>query len=258
MATQLDIRPLDINRVFAYDLHVQIVETLIQRLYEAYVKPGDTVIDVGVHYGIHLFPMMDAVGPTGHVHGFEANPARFEAIRERIASRVLKNATLHNVALTNADREMRFFVNRTSSGHSSLMAHKRDPSDEIQEIAVQGRMLDSVLSLDELAFMKIDVERAEAAVLVGAAGTLRRILPVIVFEGNIFKSAEQFEIDPGLVESILSSHTIFDFAGRQVSRENWFGRGWNFIAVPEHASMRVSFALNAAWESVLSQTLDTQ
>src|SRR5687768_8794135 len=49
-------------------------EPEVQRTLRRFVRPGDTVVDVGANMGIHTMLLADAVGPNGRVHAIEPNP----------------------------------------------------------------------------------------------------------------------------------------------------------------------------------------
>src|SRR5690349_1373835 len=56
-------------------------EVLVQRVYEALLRPGDVAFDVGAHTGRHTLPMAKCVGAAGRVFAFEPLPACLAALR---------------------------------------------------------------------------------------------------------------------------------------------------------------------------------
>ena len=226
-------------------------EHVIRVFYQNILKPGDTAIDVGVHYGIHLFPMSDAVGETGKVIGIEASPERFEAMQARAGSEGRDNIQILNMAAGNAERTMTFYLNRTFTGRSGLIENKKHDTDVVDTIDVKMRPLDDVLTdLTRLHFIKIDVEGAETMVMQGAANLIRRFAPFIIFEGRLNESAKSCGIAFDDILATFSNHAFFDLFGQEVDFRTHFGAGWNFLAAPrsEHVLDAAGAALSAAWK----------
>jgi len=49
-------------------------EPHVEQTLASFLRPGDTAIDLGANVGYHTLAMAAAVGPSGQVHAFEANP----------------------------------------------------------------------------------------------------------------------------------------------------------------------------------------
>jgi SAM-dependent methyltransferase len=58
-------------------------------------EPGDRALDIGCGRGAALFPLAEAVGPTGRVTGIDLAPGMVEATREDVSARGLTNVDLH-------------------------------------------------------------------------------------------------------------------------------------------------------------------
>ncbi|MGE5225663.1 MAG: class I SAM-dependent methyltransferase [Planctomycetaceae bacterium] len=71
---------------------VAFFEPIGRRLVElAGPRPGERVLDVGCGRGAVLFPAAAAVGPTGHVTGFDLAPAMVALVAQEVAERGLTN-----------------------------------------------------------------------------------------------------------------------------------------------------------------------
>lgn len=71
---------------------VPIAERLVAELAPA---PGERALDIGCGRGAALFPLADAVGPGGHVTGFDLSPAMIAKTRADVEERGLGNVDLH-------------------------------------------------------------------------------------------------------------------------------------------------------------------
>lgn len=177
-------------------LYNQWTREIIQRV----VKPGLTSVDVGVHRGAVL-KMILAAAPDAPVYGFEPIPDSFAFLQTRF---VLPNVRLFNVALSDHEGEATFNYVVTNPGYSGLKKRAYDrPDEQDRQLQVRtGRMDDLVPADANVAFVKIDVEGAEYAVLCGGHETLRRNRPVVVFEHGL-GGADVYGVQPGQVYDLL-------------------------------------------------------
>ncbi len=62
-------------------------ERILRQGYSRFLAPGDVVVDVGAHTGLHLVAFADLVGPTGKVHAFEPIPFLMKDLARRFGRR---------------------------------------------------------------------------------------------------------------------------------------------------------------------------
>jgi FkbM family methyltransferase len=152
------------------------------RLVEALVAPGQVIVDAGGSVGLFACRMARLVGARGRVHAFEPNPQRHARLRALAGPR--RPIVLHPVALSSESGQGELWIPR-SGGHvfaeRASLEHRPGEADPVQ---VQLATLDDELGEDRgrIAFIKCDVEGHEAAVLAGAAETLRRSRPPVLVE----------------------------------------------------------------------------
>lgn len=139
--------------------------------------PG-TGVDVGAHHGDILTSII-AAAPDQHHYAFEPIPAMAANLRERFP-----DVAVHQVALAAEPGATQFNHVVSNPGYSGILQRRYDrPDEEIQLIDVELRRLDDLVDPDDpVRLLKIDVEGAELGVLQGAARTLGRWHPVVVFE----------------------------------------------------------------------------
>lgn len=117
------------------------------------------------------------------VHAFEPNPELAERLR-----RAVPGAVVHPCALSDRDGEADLRVPLVNGiaydGWATVEPKNRLLAvhpDDVRTIRVPLRTLDS-FGLEDVGFVKIDVEGHELAVLHGAALTLKRCRPILLLE----------------------------------------------------------------------------
>ena len=136
-------------------------------LLAACLRPGDVVIDVGANIGTHTLAAAVATRPSGVVHAFEPHPRTFGFLGRNVARNQLTNIMLYNFAVGSQDGELHF---------SDCYEDTENAVMSDGPLAVPVRTLDSLDPSPgaEIAFLKIDVEGFELAVLEGARVLLGR------------------------------------------------------------------------------------
>ena len=133
-------------------------------------------IDIGANKGVYTYALLPH---SSAVHAFEPNPKLFRMLH-RWAER---RAILHPEALSDVSGTAQLLVPQTSSGYSnqgaSLSAVKVSGRHGV--VNVKTSRLDD-MSIDNVGFIKIDVEGFEKQVLEGARETLRRDQPNLLIE----------------------------------------------------------------------------
>ena len=127
----------------------------------SYVKKWNTCIDIGSQFGFWTRPLLKKFKT---VHCFEPNTLFRECFLKNIP---LDNVTLHPYGLSNNEH----------TAHQS----KDGQVLSMKEGSVQCRTLDS-FKLDNVDFIKIDVDGFEDKVLIGAKRTIKKFNPVINIE----------------------------------------------------------------------------
>lgn len=138
---------------------------------------GGAAVDVGAHQG-DILKALVKMSPGPH-WAFEPLPAFATRLRKRFPSVTVVQAALSDYRGT---AEFRFLPG--AAAYSSLHVRPQIEADQpVQSLSVQVCRLDDCIPEDvQVAFLKIDVEGAEAAVLRGATQLMRRCQPVVVFE----------------------------------------------------------------------------
>jgi len=159
-------------------------------LVSRFADPARAAFDIGAHFGIWT----DAMRPHfREVHAFEPVPRLARVLRAGLTRR---GVTVHEVACSDASGTTTLRAPRAGLGRSTIEQNNRlegmkDPTQRIDTFEVPTVRLDD-LALPDPAFVKIDVEGHELAVLRGAERLLKRARPALLLE---------------LVESVNPGHT---------------------------------------------------
>ena len=144
------------------------------------LRPGDTAVDIGAHKGAYLYWMREAVGPSGRVLAFEPQPKLHGTLAGIVSGLGWTNVELSPLALS--DRKGQATI------HVPAEAGETSPGASLEKQSGYGipcstDTLDAVLAGKPApAFIKCDVEGHELAVFRGAARTLERHGPALLFE----------------------------------------------------------------------------
>ena len=178
-----------------------------------FVRPGDTVLDIGAFIGTHARAFSQMVGAQGIVHAFEPN--------ERIYRELFKNAQLapysniktYQVAL-GARKQTQFLLQGDLLGNlgaSQVLEDDRDASTTV----IEQESLEN-LGLPRIDFIKIDVEGMEYDVVVGGIRAIRQHAPVIFLEANSLQAAGRIiDLAHGM------DYVVFGHVSRAFNPENF-------------------------------------
>lgn len=173
-----------------------------------HTKQG-AVIDVGVNAGQTLLTILD-LAPDRPYIGFEPQPLPAACIEIFIRENNLRNQRILPIALSDKTGPVPIAIRGSgikglAPGTASMVKGFRPESFYIQEIlifAVRGDEVVEALGLEQIAFIKVDVEGAELEVLRGLQKTIARCRPIIIFEVlHHYLVALDCQLDDELIES---------------------------------------------------------
>jgi FkbM family methyltransferase len=132
-----------------------------------YLRPGDTVVDLGANVGLITLVAAKIVGNNGVIYSFEPHPKTFGFLQGNIEHNRATNVKSYNIALGNHDGEVTFSDGLLDDGNHIIF-------DETG-IQVRVNRLDTILpELLTVHLLKIDVEGFEKFVFEGAPRILQR------------------------------------------------------------------------------------
>jgi FkbM family methyltransferase len=224
----VELRNKEVRRNRIDDEHLALVLAFA-------LRRDSNCLDVGAHDGLFLRDLK-RVAPLGRHLAYEPIPHLYEALVRRFP-----DIEIRRKAASDADGETTFVYVPDLPGYSGLRERRYPREVERQELRVEVERIDDHLPEGWLpAFMKIDVEGAEALVFAGAMDTIRKAQPIIAFEHGKGAST-YYGTGPSDIYQLLAADAgllIFDMDGRgpyslsQFEDEYHFGSRWNFLARP--------------------------
>ena len=153
-------------------------DPLFSRLPE-WVKPGQTVIDVGAAVGTYTIALSDLVGASGRVIAIEPLPEQFEVLVSNARSARHKNITCLEFAAGEKSGSCYMAVPRQGGIPNWYMAQV---SAAEADAAVLQVALDDLPLTGTVSFLKVDAEGHDFFVLRGANRLVTEHRPVIYAE----------------------------------------------------------------------------
>jgi FkbM family methyltransferase len=151
------------------------------------VGRGDVVVDVGANGANWTYWLHRAVGDSGAVYAFEADPYYAFATDLAIKLMRLRGVHLFSFGLSNEDEKAPLVITGTDGLRMSGMSYIDRNADQGQgQQIVQLRRLDSLVEnyprLNTVKLIKCDVEGYELFVFRGAAAILDQARPSVILE----------------------------------------------------------------------------
>ncbi len=180
------------------DIKFKLIDEKEMFLLPEFIKPGDTVLDLGANFAYYTERMSKIVGNNGKVYAYEPIPFTFSVFKMLIKHFGLKNVTYYQKGVSNKTDIVKFTVPKMdigtlSTGQAHIATRHNDKEKDLNYKFTKEETFDcEVVSLDEfynnelpnLTFIKIDIEGAELFALNGAKKILKKYMPVILIEIN--------------------------------------------------------------------------
>jgi len=213
-------------------------ESLLPQVLKSVLTPTSQCVDVGSHIGSFLSLALRYASDGRHI-AFEPSVEKCQWLVRRFP-----NVEIKPVGVADQNGRTMFVEDRERPGYSHLSAG--DAKDlKKHTYAVDVVRLDDVLIDRQPALIKIDVEGGELEVLRGAADTIRRTKPSIIFECGSEYADLVKEKRPQLFRFLVDdlSYSIRSFSDYMFGKDEmgfdefrrcglYPFRAFNFIAMP--------------------------
>lgn len=188
-------------------------ERAVTHFISSVVRSDDLCLDIGANFGWYTTLLRSLCGPRGAVHAFEPVPGIFARLEKNVAlAGSPPNVHLNNVALGDAPGTvtMHQFAGLTN-GHSSLSTMGRTDYTTVESPLIT---LDSYLEehhLEEVNFVKVDIEGAELMLFKGAGKLFRQKVPPIWMIEMALGTTRGFNYLPNDLVSYMKEQADYEF-----------------------------------------------
>lgn len=155
-------------------------EANIAELMQKYTRENSTAIDIGAHIGTHTLSLAKFVGEKGSVVAFEPQLKLFSELVMNMNLNGCNNVTAYRCALGDMEKRIEMSPAYPGNEGGTGIGFGGDHAKMV--------LLDA-FELDNVSFIKMDVENFEYEVLLGAEKTILKNKPVMIIEimGNIYQ-----------------------------------------------------------------------
>lgn len=166
------------NNITYYINHGLFEKDLIEWC-KQFCRKDQNILDIGSHTGTYAISLSDH---CNHVYAFEPQKMTYYALCGSVALSNIKNISCINVGLGSDDQVGIQNLNIVSLDGGGSSLHMNHPVLETEEIEI--KTLDH-FNIENIGFIKIDVEENELQTLQGSQNTLKKSnYPKILFEMN--------------------------------------------------------------------------
>ncbi len=159
-----------------FELYGEYSESEVS-IFKSYVTLGNYVIDVGANMGDLTLPLSEIVGATGRIFAYESHPEVFNMLCANLAMNDIKNVKVINAFVAD---------NPNVDTSSSVWGKYAYVSENWETTFVP---LDA-MKLEQLNFIKVDVDGSELAVLRSGLASIKKFRPILYFENDIKEKSQ--------------------------------------------------------------------
>ncbi len=173
-------------------------ENADSKMIDQLLNDGDIIFDIGANigwYSIHLSRKLE----NSMIYSFEPILETYLSLSKNVKLNNLNNIILNNIAISDYDGYLDFYYDKSSTGSSSI--ENLYEKEDIDKVICKSVRLDSFVmtnQIDNLDFIKCDVEGAELLVFKGAKFVIDKFKP-IVFTEMLRKWTKKFGYHPNQI-----------------------------------------------------------
>lgn len=198
----------------------------LMALVDRHITPGMSVWDVGANVGIFALAAADRAGP-GRVVAIEPDRALCSLLARTVAADLNSGLGIEVLPVAVSDRMGFARLNVSARGRASNSISRMPREGARESYLVPTVTLDSLLEvLAPPAFVKIDVEGAEALAIRGASRLIGEARPTLYIEVGAENQAEVTRM------LLASRYDLFDVTDAAAAPRRVEACVWDTLAVP--------------------------
>jgi FkbM family methyltransferase len=191
---------LDISDYMQWLIYFGIQAEPRETLYNL-VKPGMTVLDIGANIGETTLAFSRLTGVNGKVYSFEPDPQTFERLTAHLLLNNCLNVVPVNKGLGKAEAQMLLEEGEHNSGGNRISPGQATTGKKIAITTLDKFAAEN--TIQQIDFIKIDVEGYEYHVLSGAEETIKKHRPSFFIE-----LVDDFLKDQGASSTMLTGFLL--------------------------------------------------
>jgi len=170
-------------------LTLRVYEPSEQALFAKYLHGDMTLVDIGANLGLYTAVSMHHLDANGHIVAFEPYSITYEILKKTVAANqngpsAYPHVNIFNLAATPEPCNQDLRLNPENRGDNRLyQGTYQGKPEEWETLSVEGRPVDDVLAelkIEEVNFVKIDIQGYEQKAFSGFQKTLARSQNVIL------------------------------------------------------------------------------
>lgn len=179
---------------------------------EKHLSLGNTFVDVGANIGLMSLVAKKAVGDSGNVWAFEANPKTFQILEKNLDLNDMSSIYTFECGLGDKRETKTLYdnwsINRGAA--STVVKGENASGTEISILTLDEVVIGQGISVD---MIKIDVEGMEIEVLTGAEKTITEHQPYLIVEFSVER--EEGQARKKLYDKLISftTYKLYKLAG---------------------------------------------
>ena len=147
-----------------------------------FVKPGDSVLNIGSHIGLEALILGKVVGEKGRLFIMQPYSITHNMVLKNVYFNGLSEiTTVYNVGASNKHSKGFISVSTANTGGSQIFTDESTSSGKAKTEEVEVDLVDNILPKDAVIdFALIDVERSEVECLQGMKQTILRSPNIVI------------------------------------------------------------------------------